>query len=114
MRFILPLLSLLLVACNSSHGFLLSPYKMDIRQGNYLTEEMRAQIKLGMSRSQVRYVLGTPLIKDPFHADRWDYLFSLEQDKEIVETQKLTVRFSGDRLVEVFRDGKPVTDLPQM
>ena len=52
----------------------LSAHKIDIQQGNYVTQDMVAKLKPGMTRSQVRFALGTPLIADPFHPDRWDYL----------------------------------------
>ena len=51
-------------------------YRIEIQQGNYITQEMVAQLKNGMTREQVRYVLGTPLVTDIFHADRWDYVFT--------------------------------------
>jgi len=82
-------------------------YKMDIRQGNYVTAEMREKLKIGMTRQQVRYVLGTPLISDPFHGDRWDYVYRLEHDRELVEKHKLTLFFEADRLSRIV-DG----DLP--
>jgi outer membrane protein assembly factor BamE len=55
-----------------------TPYRIDIRQGNYITQEMVAQLKPGMSRDQVRFILGTPLVADIFHADRWDYIYSFK------------------------------------
>jgi outer membrane protein assembly factor BamE len=114
MRTKLVLLSLLLSSCGYLHTPALSPYKMDIRQGNYVTPEMREKLKLGMSRSQVRYVLGTPMVSDPFHASRWDYVYRLEQGGEIVEKQNLTVYFEGDNLVRVDDGGKTVADMPVM
>lgn len=114
MRTKLVLLSLLLSSCGYLHTPALSPYKMDIRQGNYVTPEMREKLKLGMSRSQVRYVLGTPMVNDPFHANRWDYVYRLEQGGEIVEKQQLTVYFEGDNLVRVDDGGKTVADMPAM
>src|SRR5918998_642922 len=56
----------------------LTPHKIDIQQGNYVTQDMVNKLKPGMSRSQVRFALGTPLIADPFHADRWDYVYVYE------------------------------------
>jgi outer membrane protein assembly factor BamE len=114
MRTKLVLLSLLLSSCGYLHTPVLSPYKMDIRQGNYVTPEMREKLKLGMSRSQVRYVLGTPMVSDPFHANRWDYVYRLEHEGEIVEKQQLTVYFEGDNLVRVDDGGKTIVDMPVM
>jgi len=106
MRFKIILLSLLLASCGSVS--LLTPYKMDIRQGNYVTAEMRDKIKPGMSRAQVRYVLGTPMISDVFHANRWDYVYRLEQHYELVEQQRLTLYFEGDNLVRIDDSGLTV------
>ena len=55
-----------------------TPYKMEIQQGNFVTQEMLSRIKHGMTRDQVRFVLGTPLVTDMFHADRWDYVYARE------------------------------------
>ena len=73
-----------------------SPYKMEIRQGNYITPEMRQKIKVGMSRQQITSVLGSPLVTDAFHANRWDYIYRLEEKGKLVEQQRLTVFFDGD------------------
>ncbi|MFZ2302220.1 MAG: outer membrane protein assembly factor BamE [Gallionella sp.] len=86
-----------------------SPYKMDIRQGNYITPEMREKLKLGMNKSQVRYVLGTPMISDAFHGNRWDYVYRLERDGRVIEEQRLTLYFDGDNLVKI-EDGKQAQD----
>ena len=111
MRTKLILLSVLLASCSDfsmpsmPSGTLLTPYKMDIRQGNYVTPEMREKLKLGMNKSQARYVLGTPMISDAFHGNRWDYVYRLERDGQIVEEQRLTLYFDGDNLVKI-DDGK--------
>ncbi|MDP2851969.1 MAG: outer membrane protein assembly factor BamE [Gallionella sp.] len=95
------MLSTLLASCSYISSPVLSPYKMDIRQGNYVTPEMREKLKLGMSRQQVRYVLGTPMVSDAFHGNRWDYIYRLEQRGEVVEKQRLTLYFEGDNLVRM-------------
>ena len=87
------LLSTLLAVC--------TPYKMEIRQGNYVTAEMRGKLQIGMSKQQVRYVLGTPTINDVFHDNRWDYVYSLEQERKVVERQGLTLYFEGDVLKRI-------------
>lgn len=114
MRITLILASVLLASCSGLSTPLLSPYKMDIRQGNYVTPEMREKLKLGMTKQQVRYVLGTPMLADAFHGDRWDYPYSLEQRGEIVEKQQLTLYFDGDHLSRVEDNGKVVADMPVM
>jgi outer membrane protein assembly factor BamE len=84
-------------------------YKMEIRQGNYITPEMREKLKLGMNKTQVRYVLGTPMISDAFHGNRWDYVYRLERDGRLVEEQRLTLYFDGDNLVKI-DDGAKADD----
>lgn len=101
MRIKIVLLSLLLASCGSISTPTLSPYKMDIRQGNFVTVEMRDKIKVGMSRAQVRYALGTPMISDVFHGNRWDYVYRLEQKRELVDQQRLTLYFDGEHLVRI-------------
>lgn len=108
MRSGLILLSLLLSSCSYLHVPVLAPYKMDIRQGNYVTPEMREKLRPGMTKAQVRYVLGTPMINDAFHGNRWDYAYRLAQRGEVVEKQHLALYFENDRLVRVEEDGKPV------
>jgi|CXWL01.1.fsa_nt_gi outer membrane protein assembly factor BamE len=95
MRIGIILLALLLTSCG------LKPYKMDIHQGNFITAEMRAKLKLGMSKTQVRYVLGTPMVNDPFHDNRWDYVYRLEHGGKVTEQQRLTLNFSGSSLQSI-------------
>jgi outer membrane protein assembly factor BamE len=75
---------------------------MDVEQGNVITPEKIAQLQLGMTRREARFVLGTPLIKDPFHADRWDYVYSLRDGstRDFVQ-QHLSLVFKGDLLVNI-------------
>ena len=84
---------LLLTAC--------APYKMDIRQGNLITPEAREKLKVGMTRTQVRALFGTPLVSDPFHPDRWDYVYSLRQENKLVVSQRMTLYFDGDKLTRI-------------
>jgi outer membrane protein assembly factor BamE len=94
---ILTLLVLLLLAGCSSVPSLL--YKIEIQQGNVITQEMVDKLKPGMTRSQVRFALGSPMISDAFHDNRWDYVYRLEQKGRLVEQRKLTVFFEDDKLV---------------
>ncbi|MCB1960343.1 MAG: outer membrane protein assembly factor BamE [Rhodocyclaceae bacterium] len=82
----------------------LRPYRIDVRQGNYVTQEMVSQLKKGMSRDQVRYALGTPVLNDVFHADRWDYVYRFTAGHEEAEQRVLTVYFDNDQLVRVDGD----------
>jgi outer membrane protein assembly factor BamE len=101
MRFKIVLLTLLLASCDSFYIPLLTPYKMDIRQGNFVSFDMREKLKVGMTKDQVRYVMGTPMISDPFHADRWDYVYRFQHDSKITEKQNLTLYFEGDNLARI-------------
>ena len=85
----------------------LTAYRMDIQQGNFVTQEMVAKLQPGMTRSQVRFVLGTPLLTDIFHADRWDYVYFLEKEGRRIEERKLVAVFSGDKLVRIEGDVVP-------
>jgi len=99
MRFGFVLFVLFLAAC--SPKALVTPYTIDVQQGNVVTDDMLRKVKPGMTKSQVRYALGTPLIIDPFHSDRWDYVYRMRKDGELVGQSKLTVIFEGDKLKAV-------------
>ena len=92
---------LLITGCSSIPSVL---YKIDVQQGNIITQEMVDKLKPGMGRSQVRFVLGTALIDDVFHKDRWDYVYRLLQHGNLVEEYKLTVFFEDDKLVRTAGD----------
>lgn len=94
------LLLALLAGCGSWSNPIdrLQPYKLDIPQGNVLTQDMIDKLKPGMTQSQVRFILGTPLIVDPFHNDRWDYVYRLEKSGRLTESRRITVIFDQDRL----------------
>ena len=99
------LLLLLIVALNTA---CLSVYRPDLQQGNAVTPEMVEKLKVGMTRNQVRFVLGTPLIADVFHPDRWDYYFFLKQSGDRTAEQRiLTVYFENDVLVRFVGDVVP-------
>ncbi len=101
MRTLIVLISLsLLAACNARLPTF-TPYKVEIRQGNLITADMRAKLKLGMTQSQVKAALGAPLITDPYHANRWDYFYSLEQQGKQTESQRLTLYFDKDKLARI-------------
>ena len=84
----------------------LNPYRIDIRQGNLVTQEMVGQLKAGMSREQVRFLLGTPMLADVFHPDRWDYVYFFKPGNKPEDTQqrRLIVYFEDDKLVSVGGD----------
>ena len=78
----------------------ITPYKMDIQQGNYVSQDMVAQLKPGMTREQVRYILGTPLLTDIFHKDRWDYIYWHEAANGKREERHVAIFFSPDDRLE--------------
>jgi outer membrane protein assembly factor BamE len=80
---------------DSLMGFI-TPYRIDIVQGNAITREQAAMLKPGLSRLQVRDVLGTPLVADPFHANRWDYIFTLRRPGAELQRRSVIVWFEGD------------------
>ncbi len=80
------------------------PYKLDIRQGNFVTQEMISKLKKGMTRDQVRFALGTPMLTDVFHADRWDYVYRFEPGYGETEQRVVTVHFENDLLASVSGD----------
>ena len=84
----------------SSDSFLgvITPYKVEVVQGNVITKEQVALIKPGMTRAQVRDVLGSPLIADPFHADRWDYVFTIRRQGAEPQLRRVVALFSGEGL----------------
>jgi outer membrane protein assembly factor BamE len=78
-----------------------SPYRPDIQQGNFVSQEMLGQLKVGQSRDQVKFILGTPLLTDAFHADRWDYPFYLARGNGELTTSRVTVYFKDNLLAKV-------------
>ena len=84
-----------------------TPYKIDIVQGNFVSREQVQALQVGMSRQQVRDILGTPLVTSVFHADRWEYVFTIKRPSAERETRKLTVFFQGDTLAKFEGDEMP-------
>jgi outer membrane protein assembly factor BamE len=90
----------------------ITPYRMVIQQGNFISQEMVEQLKPGMTKEQVRFVLGTPLVTDIFHADRWDYVFYREMPNGKKEQRNLSVVFEKERLSRVIGDLMPAEGSP--
>lgn len=82
-------------------------YKIDIQQGNVITQEMINQLRPGMTRAQVQYVMGTPLLEDTFNRDRWDYIYSLQPGGKEREQKTVTLLFENDQLNSIQGDLKP-------
>ena len=96
----------LLASCSLLPSF--TPFKVEIRQGNLITPDMRAKIKAGMTQAQVKAALGAPLINDPYHANRWDYFYVLKPHGKLMDNQRLTLYFAKDVLKRI-DDVTPLT-----
>jgi len=94
-------------------GCMLVPHKMDIQQGNYVDQAMVAKLKPEMTRSQVRFILGTPLIADMFHPNRWDYVYLTGKANDVRVHHRITAVFDGDKLKQVESDIVPADVLSQ-
>ena len=105
-------LGCLLVGCGSNFGFP-GVYRINVEQGNVVTEEMLEQLRPGLNRRQVRYIMGTPLIEDSFRQDRWDYRYLLRNGNELLSETQLTVWFEDDELVRVEGPDAPSWDEPR-
>ena len=113
MRKLIPLL-VLLAGCQHVPMLPgLTPYRIDIQQGNYVTQDMVAKLKPGMTKSQVRFALGTPLVVDPFHADRWDYVYVLQKRGKVVEQRRIVVVFQDEKLARIDGDVVPAPADPK-
>ncbi|HRO61710.1 MAG TPA: outer membrane protein assembly factor BamE [Burkholderiaceae bacterium] len=89
---------------------LLEPFRIDLPQGNYLTREQVDQVREGMTRDQVRFLLGTPLLGHVFHTDRWDYVFRFTHPNGQSETRRVTVRFADERVASIQADPLPLRE----
>ena len=93
----------LLVGCTSLQSTdnflgLITPYRIDIVQGNAITSEMVAKVRPGLTRTQVRDLLGSPMLADPFHANRWDYVFTFRRPGSELQRRSVVAHFEGDVL----------------
>jgi len=101
-HFLISALLLTLVAgCSSVH---VGPHRIDVQQGNALDQENVARLKPGLNRSQVRFLLGTPLVVDPFRTDRWDYVYVFYKAGKLAEQKRITLFFDGDTLARIEGD----------
>jgi len=98
MRLLVLMLPLFLSAC------FLVPHKVEVQQGNYVDQEMMSKLQMDMTRSQVLFVLGTPLVTDAFHPDRWDYVYLTGRAGDVNRERGITVVFSENRLVRIEGD----------
>lgn len=81
-------------------------HKIEIQQGNVVTQAQLEQLHPGLTRRQVRTLLGSPLLIDPFHPDRWDYYYSVSRGNELKKRYRLTLFFTGDELMRMEKEGE--------
>lgn len=96
-----------LAGCTAINPANWGSYHMDVQQGNLITQDAVAKLKVGMTRAQVRFLLGSPLLADSFHANRWDYKFQMYQNDHLVNDKLLTLTFDGDVLKSIDGDAMP-------
>ncbi len=102
---VLAVLCTSLVACQSFR--FPGVYRVVVPQGNVFDEEMISQLEVGMTRSQVRFIMGTPLIKDTFNPDRWDYTYQVQRGSELSQKKRMSLHFNGDQLVKIDKQALP-------
>lgn len=106
MRYIFILLSFLCVSCGTALPSI-KPYKLDVQQGNVVTSKMLLQLRPGMTKSQVRFIMGTPLIQDSFHGNRWDYVYQMREGGKLKEQRQVVMIFENELLKSVRGDVIP-------
>ncbi len=87
-------------------------HKIDIQQGNYVTQDLVERLKPGMTKAEVKAILGTPLLTDAFHANRWDYFFSNKPNRKPEEHSRLSVYFESEKMVSVTGNARPAGSTP--
>ncbi|HYN55080.1 MAG TPA: outer membrane protein assembly factor BamE [Methylotenera sp.] len=106
MRYSFVILALLCASCGTALPTI-KPYKLDVQQGNVVTSKMLLQLRPGMTKSQVRFIMGTPLIQDSFHDKRWDYVYQLRENGKITEQRRVILDFENELLKSVRGDVVP-------
>lgn len=107
---LLSLMSLLLACNNVGSMDFPGVYKIAIPQGNIITQEMIDQLRPGMTKRQVIFVMGTPLVRDPFHQDRWDYVYNFQPGGGVRGQERVTVFFENDALINFTGDFVPTSE----
>lgn len=105
--------SLVLSGCQSDNpdrSGLFEPYRIDMPQGNYVTQEMVQQLTPGMSREQVRFVLGSPLLLQTFRSDRWDYVFRYQHANGRADSRRVAILFKDEKVAKIEADPLPQRD----
>ena len=103
LRYPVILLVMLCASCGTALPTI-KPYKLDVQQGNVVTSKMLLQLRPGMTQSQVRFIMGTPLVQDSFHGKRWDYVYQMREGGKIIEQRRVILDFENDLLKTVRGD----------
>ncbi len=106
LRYLVILLAIICASCGTALPSI-KPYKLDVQQGNVVTSKMLLQLRPGMTQSQVRFIMGTPLIQDSFHGKRWDYVYQMRESGKIIEQRRVILDFENDLLKTVRGDVVP-------
>ncbi len=106
MRYLIILIALLSVSCGTALPTV-KPYKLDVQQGNVVSSKMLLQLRPSMTKSQVRFIMGTPLIQDSFHGNRWDYVYQMRESGKITEQRRVILDFENELLKAVRGDVIP-------
>jgi outer membrane protein assembly factor BamE len=101
-QLLLVIMVLALTGCAKFHI-----YQPDVQQGNVFSQEQISQLKPGMSKGEVKYLLGTSLLQNSFEQNRWDYVYTFNKQGKIIETKRLTLHFNNDRLIQVEQSKSP-------
>jgi outer membrane protein assembly factor BamE len=106
LRYSIILLAVLCASCGTALPSI-KPYKLDVQQGNVVTSKMLLQLRPGMTKSQVRFIMGTPLVQDSFHGNRWDYVYQMREKGKITDQRRVILDFDGEALKTVRGDVIP-------
>ena len=112
---ILSISLILLTACSRSFDGSYNPpllYKIDIQQGNVIEQEMLDKLRPGMDKNQVKFIMGTPVLIDPFHNERWEYIYSFQKGGRVREQRHITLHFEDDKLAFISGDVE-VSNIPR-
>lgn len=103
MRYVFILLTVFLTACGTALPTV-KPFKLDVQQGNVVNSKMLLQLRPGMTKSQVRFIMGTPLVQDSFHGNRWDYVYQMRESGKLKEQRRVILDFETELLKTVRGD----------
>ena len=114
MRFLLLSLALFLTACTHEGTFKLpGVYRIDIQQGNIIEKEMLSRLKPGMDKNQVQFIMGTPPLVDPFHTNRWEYIYTFSKGGRQRKQRHITLHFEDNKLAYIDGDVAPGLERPE-